>query len=81
MLVQNRFAELPTPSVLSILYAAILCVAVKDQIDSRVLSDWIANGEAHSELPLRPVGGGLVLAALVGSELVKMRPGTPEADY
>ena len=78
---RNRFAELPTPSVLSILYAAILCIAVKDQVDSRVLSDWIANGAVLSDLPLGPVGGGIVLAALGASELAKMRPGSPEADY
>ena len=78
---RNRFAELPTPSVLSILYAAILCIAVKDQVDSQVLSDWIANGAVLSDLPVGPVGGGLVLAALGASELVKMRPGSPEADY
>ena len=78
---RNRFAELPTPSVLSILYAAILCIAVKDQVDSRVLSDWIANGAVLSDLPLGPVGGSIVLAALGASELAKMRPGSPEADY
>jgi len=78
---RNRFAELPTPSVLSILYAAILCIAVKDQVDSRVLSDWIANGAVLSDLPLGPAGGGIVLAALGASELAKMRPGSPEADY
>ena len=75
---RNRFAELPTPSVLSILYAAIFCIAVKDQIESQVLSDWIANGAVLSELPLGPVGGGIVLAALGASELAKMRPGSPE---
>lgn len=78
---RNRFAELPTPSVLSILYAAIIGLAVKDLVTSGVASDWIANGAALSDLPLGTVGGGLVLAALGGSELAKMRPGSPEADY
>ena len=76
----NRLAELPTPSVLSLLYAAIIGLSVADLADSSVLSDWIANGAELSDLPIGTVGGGLVLIALFTSELAKMRPGQP-ADF
>jgi len=76
----NRLAELPIPSVLSLLYAAIIGLSVADLADSSVLSDWIANGAELSDLPIGTVGGGLVLIALFTSELAKMRPGQP-ADF
>ena len=78
---RNRLAELPTPSVLSILYAAIIGLSVADLADSGVVSDWIANGAVLSELPIGTVGGGLVLIVLFASELAKMRPGDPAAFY
>ena len=78
---RNRFAELPTPSVLSLLYAAIIGISVKDLTASGAVSEWIANGAVLSDVPAGAVGGGLVLAALGATELAKMRPGSPEAAY
>lgn len=76
---RNRLAELPTPSVLLLLYVAIIGLSVYDLVDSGVLSDWVANGAVLSELPIGTLGLP-VLIALFSSELAKMRPGAP-ADF
>lgn len=53
---RNRLAELPTPSVLLLLYVAIIGLSVYDLVDSGVLSDWVANGAVLSELPIGTLG-------------------------
>jgi len=77
---RNLLAELPIPSVVPLIYLAIIGLSINDVVTNVRVDEWLAKGAALSDAPVDSVAGSVIFIGWFGFQLAKFLAGD-KAEY